>query len=146
MAKTMITKESIMINRNINDVYALVSDPSQTSPLSPNFIETTYGGGEMQAGDQWTFTSTFMGREITSDIECIETSSPSLVKTKLSSDSADIDVQWILEPLDGGTQLTYYSEGQPKGFFAGIAANMVKGTFEKSIRQFLENIKSHLES
>lgn len=114
---------------------------------NPNLREVRdYHGGQLQVGDTWTLITEFMGREVESAYTATGIESPNLIMYESTSDSADIAIQWRFEPTETGTHVTYHSEGTPKGFFATLAWNLVKGKYDDFIRTVLQGLKTELES
>jgi carbon monoxide dehydrogenase subunit G len=61
------------------------------------------------------------------------------------SDASSLQVEWSFTEVDGGTEIRFYSEGQPKGFLATVGAKLLKGNFDKLIQDSLERAKTLLE-
>ena len=142
-----VTIESVDVNCAPEEAFAFVSSPENSVKTSPTIKEIReFHGGQAQVGDQWLVVNDFMGREIISNVKLLESDPPTKLVYDNNSDSADIHVQWTFEAIDGGTRVTFHSEGEPKGFFASLALNIVKGKFDESVRTSLQNIKSALEA
>ena len=141
------TIEEITINCSPEDVYELVANPQLQFKFNPNFREVRdHHGGQLQVGDTWTLVTEFMGREIVSNYTALEIEAPNYFVYESTSDSADIQSKWAFEPTDAGTRVIFHSEGTPKGFFASLALNLVKGKYDEFVRTVLQGLKTELEA
>ena len=142
-----VTTESVDIACDIEAVFDLIANSAKLAPLADNFKEIrNHPGGLAQVGDEWVVVSRFMGRDIEAQYTCLESDPPTNFVVRNESPSAEIHITWTLEPIDGGTRVTFHSDGEPKGFFATIALAVVKGNYDKVVRDLLQNLKSTLEA
>lgn len=58
----------------------------------------------------------------------------------------DRSITWNFTAVEGGTQVEQFAEGEPKGFFASLAAPLLQGNLQKQLLQDGENFKRLVES
>ncbi|MCB9458571.1 MAG: SRPBCC family protein [Anaerolineaceae bacterium] len=141
-----VTHEYIDIACTREAAFDFIADPKKQADMNPSAREIRdFQGGQPKVGDHWTVIFDFMGREIISTYTLIESSPPLRLIYTHTSNSADIRIVWTFESALIGTRVTYYSNGQPKGFFSTLALNLVKGNFDSNVRNSLITLKNHLE-
>jgi len=139
--------ESIVVNCSVEDAFNLVADvKNHIEIFGQNREIIDHHGGPVKEGDTWTAVSSFMGREIKSTYTMAEITPPHRLVYKSSSSSADGKMTWTFEAAEGGTRISNYAEGEPKGFFGSVAAPLLKGNVEKMMREDMDRIKAMLEA
>ena len=142
-----VTHESIDIACTPEAAFAFIADPKKQVAINPSAQEIRdFNGEQPKVGEQWTVVLNFMGREIISTYTLLESIAPSRLIFTHESSSADIRIIWTFESARVGTRVTYYSNGQPKGFFTSLALNLVKGNFDNNVHESLRAMKARLES
>ena len=142
-----ITTESIDIRCNPEDVYVFVTSPQHQLEINDSAREIRgYDGESLQIGDQWVVILNFMGRDIESTYTLLEAQPPTKLIYDNRSNAATIQITWYFEEVDTGTRVTFHSATQSSGIVASLIFRLVKGQFDKNVRQSLQNMKRRLEA
>lgn len=127
--------------------YTLLADVNRHLEIFPQNREILgYHGGPVQEGDTWVTTSNFMGREVATNYTMKEVKPPSRLVFGQSSSSAEGQITWEFRAIKGGTRITTTGEGDPKGFFATVASQLLKSTAQNQMRDNLIRAKGVLEA
>ena len=59
--------------------------------------------------------------------------------------AADFDLDLLLDPSGGGTEVTFDWTLRPKSLLMKVAAPLLKGTFERSTEEELEGLRTYAE-
>jgi len=123
---------TIEIARTPEEVFAYLSDVS-------NLPEWQSGvRSSKQIGDRIEETRSFLGREMHTTLEIIESESPRVFTLKALDGPVKFTVTHELEPADGGTRLSVVAEGDVPGFASGIVAQQAKRQFSKDFGRLKE--------
>lgn len=146
MAKITLT-ESIDVGCPVEDAFALLADINRHLDIfSQNKEIRDFHGGPVQEGDSWVIVSSFMGREVVTTYTMKEVIPNSKLVFGQSSSSAEGQIAWEFEAIDGGTRITTTGEGDPKGFFATVASQLLRSTAENQLRGDMATVKGILEA
>jgi uncharacterized membrane protein len=135
-------EKSVVIDKPIEQVFALVSDGSQ-APRWQGGLEAVEGPTDV-VGSQFTEVRKFMGREMRSTLEVTAFEPDTRWSARVLKGPVPYEVTVQLEPQDGSTRLTTRIDGEPTGFFK-MAEGMVKSQLEKSIEEDVQRLKQVLE-
>jgi carbon monoxide dehydrogenase subunit G len=91
-----------------------------------------------QKGDRIEETRSFLGREIHTTLEIVESEPPRLFTLKALSGPVKFTVRHELEPAGAGTRLAVVAEGDVPGFASGIIAQQAKRQFSKDFARLKE--------
>ena len=126
---------AIEIARTPEDVFAYLSDVS-------NLPEWQSGVRRAERkGDRIEETRSFLGREMHTTLEILESEAPRVFTLKALNGPVRFTVRHELEPAADGTRLTVVAEGDVPGFASGLVAQQAKRQFSKDfarLKQFLE--------
>jgi ribosome-associated toxin RatA of RatAB toxin-antitoxin module len=135
-----------VINRPVEDVFALLEDIDRYPDWNSNLTQVRKTSeGPLGVGSTMVFVGKLLGRSFESDVVCTEYVANETLATKTSAGPFYIEVEYKLEPMDGGTRFTTALRGESKGFFKvgeGVAVGVVKKQFEAAT----ENLKALLEA
>lgn len=138
---------STVVNRSVQDAFDLLVNVNRHTELFTNTLEVRgYHGGQLSRGDRWVSVGSFMRRDIETHYRVLELTPPEKLTLESISSSAKGTATWTFEAVEGGTKITVETEGEPKGFFASVASSLLRNSFEKLLRDNMENIKAILES
>jgi carbon monoxide dehydrogenase subunit G len=140
------TKTSIFINRPLQDVFQVVSDPSKQS-LWQSMVESSEwsSNGDTGVGSTMKVTAKFLGRKIESDIEITAWEPPGRIDYKFVNGPYPAEVSNILETQGDGTLLTAQSQGEMGSFFK-LGEGLVAKQLEKQLNANFETLKLLMES
>lgn len=138
---------SFFVNAPIEKAFALMADVNQHPQIfTINQGIRNYHGGPVQQGDTWESVGKFMGQETITHYTMAEYEAPTHLHYKTTSSSGDGSITWNFTAVEGGTQVEQLAEGEPKGFFASLAAPLLKGNLQKQLLEDGENFKRLVES
>jgi len=127
---------TIEIARTPEDVFAYLSDVSNL-PAWQSGVRAAE-----QTGDRIEETRSFLGREMHTTLEILESEPPRLFTLKALEGPVRFTVRHTLEPAGNGTQLTVVAEGDVPGFASGIVAQQAKRQFSKDFARLKEILES----
>lgn len=143
---TMQFSNSFVANAPIERAFALMADVNEHPRIfSINHGIRNYHGGPVQVGDTWESVGKFMGQETVTQYTMAEYEAPTHLLYKTASSSGDGSITWNFKEVEGGTQVEQIAEGQPKGFFASLAAPLLKGNLQKQLVEDGDNFKRLVE-
>jgi len=123
---------SIEIARAPEDVFTYLTDVS-------NLPEWQSGvRAAERAGDRIEETRHFLGRDMRTTLEILESEAPRLFTLKALDGPVRFTVTHELESAESGTRLTVVAEGDIPGFASGIVAQQAKRQFSKDFARLKE--------
>ena len=123
---------TIEIARTREEVFAYLTDVSNVPEWQSGVRSSK------QKGDRIEETRSFLGREIHTTLEIVESEPPRLFTLKALSGPVKFTVRHELEPAGAGTQLAVVAEGDVPGFANGIIAQQAKRQFSKDFARLKE--------
>ena len=136
---------TIVIERPVDDVFAVITDVSKTPAWTPGLTEVRRGGdGPLQVGEALTFVGSFLGRNYESVAACTELVAGERYGTKTSSGPFHLEIDSRLEPVANGTRLATVYRGESHGFFK-IAESIVTRLARKQFETAAVNLKALME-
>lgn len=136
-------ERSIVIDRPVDEVFALVTDGSKASGWQRG-LEAVEGRTDL-VGSQYTEVRKLMGKEMKSTMEVSTYEPDSRWVTRVVKGPVPFEVTVTFEPSGGGTRMTTRIDGQPTGFFK-VAEGMFRNQLEKSIDEDTLRLKGMLEA
>jgi len=123
---------SIEIARTPEDVFAYLTDVAN--------VPTWQSGVRIavQTGDRIEETRSFLGREMHTTLEILESEPPRVFALKALEGPVRFTVTHELEPVGSGTRLTVVADGDVPGFASGIVAQQAKRQFSKDFARLKE--------
>jgi carbon monoxide dehydrogenase subunit G len=123
---------TIEIARTREEVFAYLTDVSNVPEWQSGVRSSK------QKGDRIEETRSFLGREIHTTLEIVESEPPRLFTLKALSGPVKFTVRHELEPAGAGTRLAVVAEGDVPGFASGIIAQQAKRQFSKDFARLKE--------
>lgn len=139
--------ESVVIEREPESVWAVVSDLDTHTSWRPAVQEfRKVSEGPLGVGSRIREVLEWRGREIVIDDVVTVFDAPSRFALRGGWTAADFEVDFTLEPVDGGTKVTMDWPLYPKSLLLKVAAPFMGGAMRKATREELELLKKHVES
>ncbi len=123
---------TIEIARTPEDVFAYLTDVSNVPEWQSGVRSSE------QKGDRIEETRSFLGREMHTTLEILESEPPRVFTLKALSGPVKFTVKHELEPAGAGTRLAVVAEGDVPGFASGIVAQQAKRQFSKDFKRLKE--------
>jgi carbon monoxide dehydrogenase subunit G len=126
---------TIEIARTPEDVFAYLTNVANVPEWQSGVRSSE------QKGDRIEETRHFLGRDMHTTLEIVESNAPRLFTLKALNGPVKFTVRHELEPASDGTRLTVVAEGDVPGFASGIVAQQAKRQFSKDfkrLKQILE--------
>ncbi len=101
--------------------------------------------GPLGVGSTYAQVAKFLGRRIQSTFEVLEYEPERMVKATTTSGSFPITFTRMVEPAEGGTQVTAIIEGDASGFFK-LAEPLLARMVQRSVDADYANLKRILET
>lgn len=139
-------ESSKVIDLPLEEVFASVRDPVQHLQWESSTLqveqtsESPIGMGARHRG-----AIRFLGRRIdwTSEVTSYEPNTR--VVFRVDAGSMELDESWILEPVEGGTRVTFVFEGELRGFWRLVGPIAVR-MWQRQAEKDLANMKVVLEA
>jgi uncharacterized protein YndB with AHSA1/START domain len=115
----MRVEASVVVNRPIEEVFAFVSDLTNTPQWATEILEMKKTSeGPVGVGTTFTSAAKMLGQQLENAHEILEyePSRKLVLNTTAGPISVDAEV-FTFEPEAGGTRITHVIEGDPGGFF-----------------------------
>lgn len=138
-------EKSIVINKPVDEVFNFIIAEGNYTKWQSGVQEVIEGAQRNVVGSQFTEVRKFMGQEMRTTLELTDLVPNSLWAAKVVKGPVPYVVNMTFEGVEGGTRLTTYVEGEPKGFFK-LAESMVAGQLEKSLTEDGLKLKGILEN
>ncbi|HUZ16587.1 MAG TPA: SRPBCC family protein [Gaiellaceae bacterium] len=123
---------TIEIARTPEDVFAYLTDVANLPKWQSGVRAAA------QTGDRIEETRSFLGREMRTTLEVLESESPRAFVLKALDGPVRFTVTHELEPAGSGTRLTVVADGDLPGFASGIVAQQAKRQFRKDFARLKE--------
>jgi hypothetical protein len=138
-------ENSILVKRPVEDVFAFVTDPQQSSKWHRSDEITPISDAPIHAGSRYQVTAKFLLWKFDSETVVSEYVENRLVAYQSSSGLFPFVIRYVFEPLDNGTRLTEVGEADPPPLMR-LAINLVIGSANRNGERGLRLLKSLLES
>jgi uncharacterized protein YndB with AHSA1/START domain len=135
---------TIAIERSPEDVFELLTDIGRLPEWQTSAIEA-HCDGPLEQGSRVTEKRRLLGREVDSELEVIAYEPPTRLTLRSLGGPVKFTVDHELAAKDGGTQLTFVAEAQPRGALR-LAEPVLARTAEQQFRQDFDRLKELLES
>jgi len=137
---------STVINRPVEDVFAVASNPEGYVKWSPGLVEVKrISEGPVGVGTTWRLVRQALGQRLEGDLKLTEYD----LNRKFTLDSKSRPfpgkARWTFNAVDGGTRVSVLIQAEPGGFFK--LAEPVLGSFTKRTNETeLANLKDLMEA
>jgi len=139
-------EESVVIHRPVREVFAFLADIENWAKLQLALRESEKTSpGPVKVGDTFLQTLEIPGQLIELLCRVTALEKDERVSLEYSWDQLLLWIDFVFEPLDGGTKLTSRGEGRIGGLLA-LFEGPVNSEIEAQLRTTLGNLKNHLES
>jgi carbon monoxide dehydrogenase subunit G len=123
---------TIEIARTPEEVFAYLTDVANVTEW-----QSGVRSSELK-GDRIEETRSFLGREVHTTLEILESDPPRVFTLKAVNGPVRFTVTHTLEPTGTGTRLAVVAEGDVPGFASGIVAQQAKRQFSKDFKRLKE--------
>jgi uncharacterized protein YndB with AHSA1/START domain len=135
-----------VIDRPVDEVFAFLVDPSKTADWTPGVTEARQTSeGPIGVGTTVLFIGRFLGRGFESPSEVTDFVPNQRFTAKSTSGPFQLEVDYTLQPVDGGTRLATVYRGESRGFFK-LAEPVIVRLAKKHFETAAENLKALLEA
>ena len=138
-------EKSVVIHRPVEEVFSYVTGADNYTKWQAGVEQVIEGGPRNTVGSQFTEVRKFMGQEMRTTLELTEFVPNARWAAKVVKGPVPYEVNMTFQPVEGGTKVTTYVDGEPKGFFK-LAEGMVAGQLEKSLAEDGQKLKEILEA
>ena len=143
MAKAEV---STTINRPVEDVFAVVSDPESSPKWSAGSLEATKTSqGPIGVGTTARSVSKLLGRRIESEMEMIEFEANRRFTTRSTSGPFPIQATVTFEGINGSTRVNATIEAEPGAFFK-VAEPLIVSIAKRQFQSDFDNLKDLMEA
>ena len=136
-------EHSVVINRPVEDVFAYTSDPLKLTDWQGGLLRVE-ADSSLYVGTKTTEVRKVMGREMETQMECVEFDSPNKYSMKSLSGPVEMTFTQTTKTNGNGTQIDVLVVGEPGGFF-GVAGPILKRQVQKDIEKDYAKLKEILE-
>lgn len=148
MAKTLRTRESIVINRPVPEVFEYLSDPDNGTEWASNVVEyDIVSGSRDEVGSVYSLTARVAGARIKATEELVDYEENKRIR--LESQESKIGYTRELDfdsDGDGATKVTFVQDGETGTGLFKFADAIVQKLYARDVRSDLENAKTILEA
>jgi hypothetical protein len=137
-------KKSIVINKPVGQVFAFVTDSSNSTKWQAGLVRIEDGGQPNVVGSQYTTVRKLMGQEFRSTMQVTAMDANARWAVKVVKGPVPFEITNTFETVGDGTKYTTLVEAEPKGFFK-VAEGVLKGQLEKSLEEDFNRLKGILE-
>ncbi|MBZ0280420.1 MAG: SRPBCC family protein [Anaerolineae bacterium] len=139
-------KDSIVIHRPVEEVFAYVSDLTNAPEWQTGLIEvrkTT--AAPLGIGTQFTFVRKFLGRKLEASNEFTVYKPDEIVTFKTTSGPISVEASYLFETEPEGTRVTCHIEMKPEGF-SKLAEPLIAASVRREMSAEFGYLKDLLEN
>ena len=136
---------SVTVNRPIDAVFAFVADGEKCPQWRPGVVDIKHVSGNGVGSKYAQGVSGPMGRRIQADYEITVFSPNSRLDFQTTTGPARPHGRYDLEPVDGGTRLTFSLDAELTGIRKLFMNSAVQKTMDSEVHT-LDNLKRVLEA
>ena len=138
--------ERIHIDQPPEDVWAVVSDPSTHTAWRPALVEfRRVSEGPLEVGSRLQEKIRWREREIEIDDVVTALDMPRRLGVRGGWKPADFDLDFLLDPSNGGTLVTFDWSFLPKTFVMRLVTPFLGRTLRNATRDELAGLKTYVE-
>jgi len=136
---------TVTVNRPIEAVFAFVADGEKCPQWRPGVVDIKHVSGEGVGAKYAQGVSGPMGRRIQADYEVTVFTPNTRLDFQTTTGPARPHGRYDLEPVDGGTRLTFSLDAELTGIRKLLMNSAVQKTMDSEVRT-LDNLKRVLEA
>ena len=138
--------EKVQIARPAGDVWSVVADLDTHPDWRPALVEfRQVSEGRLGVGSRIREVLRWRGRDIVIDDVVMVFEPPHRLGLRGGWNAADFEVDFRLDPVGDGTEVTMDWPLYPKSFLMKVAAPFLGGALRRSTREELELLKDYVE-
>ena len=138
-------ERSIVIDRPIEEVFAYVTDQTNTPRWQAGLVEVRrLTDGPLRIGTKHAFVRNFMGRKMEATNEYVAYEPGRLVTFRTTAGPVPVEASYLFEPTTGGTRLTSRVQMQAAGLF-GLLEPVIAAGLRREMKAALPTLKALLE-
>lgn len=135
----------VQINRPTDEIFLFISNFENNPRWQSGQLEARFtSDGPLGVGSTYEQVAKFLGRRVVSTFEVVEYEPGRKVKASSTSGSFPITFTRIVEPFEGGSEVTAIIEGDASGFFK-LAEPLLSLMVHRSVDSDYQNLKQLLE-
>lgn len=139
--------ERTHIDKPPEDVWAVVSDSTTHTAWRPALVEfRQVSDGPLAVGSHIRERIRWRGREIEIDDYVTALEPPRRLGVRGGWKAADFELDFLLDPSDGGTLVSFDWSFLPKTFVMRLAAPLLARTLRGATKDELAGLKSYVEN
>lgn len=143
---TLTLRQSVVIRRPVNEVFAYVSDFNRAKEWRVEVRESTQTPpGPMVKGSQLHEESAIMGRRVVTESVVDELEPGRRFAFKHVAGPIPVSGEYLLDAAGDGTKLTYTLYAELRGVWR-VAAPYLRGSGPKMMARSLEKLRERLDS
>ena len=137
---------SVVIDRPVEDVFAVLTDPEKQPEWSSATLEATKTSpGPVDVGSRARFVAKFLGRRIENESEVTEFEPNRRFTADAKSGPFPFRIAMTFTPVDPGTRVDLTIEAEPGGFFR-IAEPLFVSLGKRQFESDLATLKDLMEA
>ena len=137
---------SIVINRPIEEVFAVLSDLENNAKWSSGFVEVKKTSeGPIGVGTTWRAIQKVLGQRIETEAELTEYEPNRKFAAKSKSGPIPVEVRQTFDPVEAGTRVSIEGQLEPGGFFK-MAEPLVTRMLKRTLETDFANVKDLMEA
>ncbi len=139
-------RESIRIDRPVEEVFAYATDPAHQTLIASNMTEFELNADRMEKGARASGATRVAGKRVEWTSEITEYHEGQRVEMRSIDAPMEFHITWTYEPDGEGTLVTFEQEAaELGGFFGRLADSAVTKMYSRDVRSNLEALKILLE-
>jgi len=143
MAKLEI---STVINRPVEEVFAVASNPEDYLKWSPGLVEVKKTSeGPVGVGTTWRLVRQALGQRLEGDLELTEYEPNRKFTLDSKSRPFPGEARWTFDAVEGGTRVSVVLQAEPGGFFK-LAEPLLRSFTKRTMETELANLKELMEA
>lgn len=136
---------SVVIGRPIDGVFSFIADGERCTEWRPGVLDIKRASGDGVGARYTQGAKGPMGRRVAADYEVTVFEPPRRLEFQAVTGPARPHGRYDLEPVDGGTRLTFSLDATLGGLQRLLMGSMVQRTMDSEVRT-LDNVKRILEA
>jgi len=142
----MKIETSIVINRPLEEVFAVLSNIENNPKWSSAFLEAKKtSAGPIGVGTTWRVVQKALGQRIEGEAEVTEYEPNRKCALKSRSGPIPAKIRQTFEPVEGSTRVSVVFEAEPGGFFK-LAEPLVMSMLKRTLETDFANVKDLMEA